>query len=88
MLPSETDPPLLKGDASYVPQAGYKEKVWLNRTDDAVRIVTKVDGWQGSLTVNTALIETGRAARKFDVSDQQIRSASQFLIDLTNELGS
>ncbi|WP_280250596.1 hypothetical protein [Nocardia abscessus] len=88
MLPSETDPPLLKGDPSYIPQSGYEEKVWLNRTDDAVRIATKVDGWQGTLTVNTALIKTKSGNSEFKISDQQIRSAAQFLIDLTSELGS
>ncbi|MGQ4599249.1 hypothetical protein [Nocardia sp. R6R-6] len=88
MLPSETDPPLLKGDPSYIPQNGYEEKVWLNQTGDAVRIATKVNGWQGTLTVNTALINSGSGERKLKISEPQVRSAAQFLIDLTRELGS
>ncbi|MGY1894842.1 hypothetical protein [Nocardia gipuzkoensis] len=88
MLPSETDPPLVKGDPGYIPQTEYDEKVWLNRTADAVRIATKVDGWQGTLTINTALIKAKSGESEFKISDQQIRSASQFLIDLTDELGS
>ncbi|WP_280297130.1 hypothetical protein [Nocardia abscessus] len=88
MLPSETEPPLVKGEPSYIPQTGYKEKVWLNHTGDAVGIATKVDSWQGTLTINTALIKIESGDRKFKISDQQIRSASQFLIDLTTDLGS
>ncbi|WP_328406250.1 hypothetical protein [Nocardia sp. NBC_00403] len=87
MLPSETDPPLLKDDPSYIPQTGYDEKVWLKRTDDAVRIATKVDGWQGTLTINTGLIKAKSGEPKFKITDQQIRNASQFLIGLTRELG-
>ncbi|MGK8489858.1 hypothetical protein [Nocardia asiatica] len=88
MLPSETEPPLVKGDSSYIPQTGYKEKVWLNRTDDAVGIATTVDGWQGTLTINTALIRIESGEPRLKISDQQIRGASEFLIDLTADLGS
>ncbi|WP_143861565.1 hypothetical protein [Nocardia amikacinitolerans] len=88
MLPSESDPALLKDDPDYIPQSGYDEKVWVKKADDAVRIATKVDGWQGTLTINTALIKTKAGESKFKVSDQQIRTASQFLITLTRELGS
>ncbi|MGW6426477.1 hypothetical protein ACWF82_27710 [Nocardia sp. NPDC055053] len=85
MLPNESEPALLKGDLSYIPQSGYDEKVWIKTTDSAVYIATKVDGWQGTLTIETVQIKTGES--KFKVSDQQIRSASQFLIALTKELG-
>lgn len=85
MLPNESEPALLKGDLSYIPQSGYNEKVWIKSTASAVYIATKVDGWQGTLTIETVQIKTGES--KFKVSDQQIRSASQFLITLTKELG-
>ncbi|MFE3545656.1 hypothetical protein ACFXK0_22050 [Nocardia sp. NPDC059177] len=85
MLPNESEPALLKGDLSYISQSGYDEKVWIQTTSSAVRIATMVDGWQGTLDIQTAQIKIGES--KFKVSDQQVRTASQFLITLTKELG-
>ncbi|MEV0331781.1 hypothetical protein [Nocardia sp. NPDC050717] len=85
MLPSESEPALLKDDLGYIPQSGSDEKVWIKSAADAVYIVTQVDGWQGNLHIETAQINSGRT--KFEISDSQIRTASQFLIALTKELG-
>lgn len=85
MLPSESEPALLKDDLGYIPQSGSDEKVWIKSAASAVYIVTQVDGWQGNLHIETAQINGGRT--KFEISDSQIRTASQFLITLTKELG-
>ncbi len=52
MLPNESEPASIKGDSNYIAQHGYDEKVWVNQTGGSVRIVTTVDGWQGTLNVN------------------------------------
>ncbi|MEV6059256.1 hypothetical protein [Nocardia asteroides] len=85
MLPSESKPALLEDDLSYIPLSGIDEKVWIKTTVSAVYIVAQIDRWQGTLHIETAQINTGRT--KFEVSDLQIRTASQFLITLTKELG-
>lgn len=92
MLPDESKPALLEDDLSYIPLSGTDEKVWIKKAASAVYIVTQVDGWQGTLDIQTAQINlqesrisAGRT--KFEVSDLQIRTASQFLLTLTEELG-
>ncbi|MCX0274373.1 hypothetical protein NLM24_27500 [Nocardia zapadnayensis] len=88
MLPGEPEPALIKDDPNYITQTGYDEKVWLNRTSDSVRIVTTAGGWQGTLNLDSAQINNVGEDPKFEISDLEVRAASEFLIDLTRELTS
>lgn len=88
MLPNESEPASIKDNPNYIAQTGYDEKVWLNKAGGSVRIVTTVDGWQGTLDYNSDQINNVGEEPKFEVSDHQIRVASEFLIELTKSLTS
>lgn len=88
MLPGESEPALIEDDPNYIPQTGYDEKVWLNRTSGSVRIVTAAGGWQGTLNLDSAQINNVGADPEWEISDPEIRAAAEFLIDLTRELTS
>ncbi|MFI2333711.1 hypothetical protein ACH474_09975 [Nocardia rhamnosiphila] len=87
-LPNESEPALVKGDPNYIAQNGYDEKVWVNQSDGSVRIVTTADGWQGTLNLNSDQVNNVGEEPKLDLSDHDVRAASEFLIDLTRELTS
>ncbi|MGW5752627.1 hypothetical protein [Nocardia rhamnosiphila] len=88
MLPGESEPALVKDDPNFIAQTGYDEKVWMNRTSGSVRIVTTAGGWQGTLNLDAAQINNVGEDPKLEISDPDVRAASEFLIDLTRELTS
>ncbi|MEV0059304.1 hypothetical protein [Nocardia sp. NPDC050718] len=92
LVPNESKPALLKDDLGYISLSGTDEKVWIKKAAGAVYLLTQVDGWQGTLDIQTAQINLQQSRisagrTEFQVSDSQIRTASKFLITLTRELG-
>ncbi|MET7774041.1 hypothetical protein [Nocardia sp. NPDC005366] len=73
-------------DPLFRPLDGYGNDVWLKRDLDGTRFAVVAGRWQGDLTVNTGRAFT--AEGQLEMSEELERQSVEFLIELTEYIGS